>query len=111
MAYLETKDLTVGYHGKPLIEDIALHVQRGRIVTLIGPNGSGKSTLAKHINAILLPTQGKVLVGGMDTADESKLFDIRETAGMVFQNPDNQIVATVVEEDVAFAPENLKSRY
>ena len=90
-----------------VLEDVSLDIQPGEFVAVLGHNGSGKSTLAKHFNAILLPTQGKVLVGGMDTADESKLFDIRETAGMVFQNPDNQIVATVVEEDVAFAPENL----
>lgn len=89
------------------LDGVSLEIQTGSFVAVLGHNGSGKSTLAKHINAILLPTQGKVLVGGMDTADESKLFDIRETAGMVFQNPDNQIVATVVEEDVAFAPENL----
>ena len=89
------------------LDGVSLEIQTGSFVAVLGHNGSGKSTLAKHINAILLPTQGKVLVGGMDTADESKLFDIWETAGMVFQNPDNQIVATVVEEDVAFAPENL----
>ena len=105
--YLETKNLSVGYHGKPLIEDVSLCVQRGKIVTLIGPNGSGKSTLAKLFNAILLPTGGKVYVDGMDTADENNLLPVRATVGMVFQNPDNQIVANVVEDDVAFAPENL----
>ena len=76
-------------------------------MAVLGHNGSGKSTLAKHFNAILLPTGGKVYVDGMDTTDEEKLLDIRRTVGMVFQNPDNQIVANVVEEDVAFAPENL----
>ena len=79
----------------------------GTFVAVLGHNGSGKSTLAKHMNAILLPSGGKVYVNGMDTADEAKLLDIRRTVGMVFQNPDNQIVANVVEEDVAFAPENL----
>ena len=76
-------------------------------MAVLGHNGSGKSTLAKHLNAILLPSGGKVYVDGIDTADEDKLLDIRRTVGMVFQNPDNQIVANVVEEDVAFAPENL----
>ena len=76
-------------------------------MAILGHNGSGKSTFAKHLNAILLPTAGKVYVDGMDTTDEDKLLDIRRTVGMVFQNPDNQIVASVVEEDVAFAPENL----
>ena len=82
-------------------------VERGTFVAIIGHNGSGKSTLAKHFNAILLPMGGRVLVGGADTVDESLLLEIRRRVGMVFQNPDNQIVATVVEEDVAFAPENL----
>lgn len=89
------------------LDGVSLEIQRGSFVAVLGHNGSGKSTLAKHINAILAPTTGRVLVEGMDTADEKLIFDIRETAGMVFQNPDNQIVATVVEEDVAFAPENL----
>jgi energy-coupling factor transport system ATP-binding protein len=76
-------------------------------VAIIGHNGSGKSTLSKNLNAILLPSEGNILIDGLDTREESKLWDIRQTAGMVFQNPDNQIVATVVEEDVAFGPENL----
>ena len=84
-----------------------MSVEEGEFVAVLGHNGSGKSTLAKLFNAILLPTSGDVLVGGMNTRDENKLFNIRMTAGMVFQNPDNQIVATVVEEDVAFAPENM----
>ena len=86
---------------------VSLDIEKGSFVAVLGHNGSGKSTLAKHMNAILLPTGGKVWVGGMDTADEARLLDIRRTVGMVFQNPDNQIVANVVEEDVAFAPENL----
>ena len=86
---------------------VTLDIEEGSFVVVLGHNGSGKSTLAKHMNAILLPTGGKVYVDGMDTADEEKLLDIRRTVGMVFQNPDNQIVANVVEEDVAFAPENL----
>ena len=92
----------------PLVLDgVSLDIEAGTFVAVLGHNGSGKSTLAKHMNAILLPTGGKVYVDGMDTADEDKLLDIRRTVGMVFQNPDNQIVANVVEEDVAFAPENL----
>ena len=86
---------------------IDLEIAEGSFVAVLGHNGSGKSTLAKHMNAILTPPEGKVLVAGLDTADEEKLLDIRRTVGMVFQNPDNQIVANVVEDDVAFAPENL----
>ena len=86
---------------------IDLDIERGSFVAVLGHNGSGKSTLAKHLNAILLPCSGKVFIDGMDTADEAKLLDIRRRVGMVFQNPDNQIVANVVEDDVAFAPENL----
>ncbi len=89
------------------IDDVDLDVQKGDFIAILGHNGSGKSTLAKHINAILLPTEGTVWVKGMDTKDEDKLWDIRQSAGMVFQNPDNQIIATVVEEDVGFGPENL----
>ncbi|MBQ1375595.1 MAG: energy-coupling factor transporter ATPase [Clostridia bacterium] len=92
---------------KPVLDRINLTVEEGSFVTVLGHNGSGKSTLAKHLNAILTPTEGKVYVDGIDTADEEKLFELRQRVGMVFQNPDNQIVATVVEEDVAFAPENL----
>ena len=86
---------------------VNLEIAEGSFVAVLGHNGSGKSTLFKHMNAILLPTSGKVWVRDMDTADEDKLLDIRRTVGMVFQNPDNQIVASVVEDDVAFAPENL----
>ena len=92
----------------PLVLDgVSLDIQAGSFVAVLGHNGSGKSTLAKHLNAILLPSGGKVYVDGIDTMDEERLLDIRRTVGMVFQNPDNQIVANVVEEDVAFAPENL----
>ena len=111
-AILETKDLHFRYDDEegpsPVVLDgVDLQIEEGTFVAVLGHNGSGKSTLAKHMNAILLPSGGKVYVDGMDTADEDKLLDIRRTVGMVFQNPDNQIVANVVEEDVAFAPENL----
>ena len=89
------------------VDGASLKVEKGEFVAVLGANGCGKSTLAKHLNAILLPETGTVLVEEMDTKDEEKLFQIRQTVGMVFQNPDNQIVATVVEEDVAFALENL----
>ena len=90
-----------------VLAGVDLSIQEGTFVAVLGHNGSGKSTLAKHMNAILLPSGGKVYVDGIDTVDEDRLLDIRRTVGMVFQNPDNQIVANVVEEDVAFAPENL----
>ena len=89
------------------LDGVSTEVKRGEFVAVLGANGCGKSTLAKHFNAILLPESGKVYVEGMDTADDDKIYEIRQTVGMVFQNPDNQIVATVVEEDVAFALENL----
>lgn len=89
------------------LDGIDMGISSGEFIAVIGHNGSGKSTLAKHLNAILKPTRGTVTVKGMDTRDDSRLWDIRQAAGMVFQNPDNQIVATVVEEDVAFGPENL----
>ncbi len=106
---IETRELSFRYsEDSPLaLEDVTLSIEEGSFTAVLGHNGSGKSTLAKHFNAILLPSGGKVYVGGIDTADESRLFDIRKTAGMVFQNPDNQIVANVVEEDVAFACENM----
>ena len=109
MAILETRGLTFHYEedGGLALDGVDLSIEEGSFTAILGHNGSGKSTLAKHFNAILLPSGGKVYVDGMDTAAEEKLFDIRETAGMVFQNPDNQIVATVVEEDVAFACENM----
>ena len=90
-----------------VLEGVSLDVRPGEFVAVLGHNGSGKSTLAKHFNAILLPTSGTVFVDGIDTKEEDRLYDIRQTAGMVFQNPDNQLVATIVEEDVAFALENL----
>ena len=93
--------------GTVVFEDMNFTVEQGSFVAVLGGNGCGKSTLAKHFNSILLPCGGKVYVYGMDTADEDKLIQIRRTVGMVFQNPDNQIVANVVEEDVAFGPENL----
>lgn len=86
---------------------IDLDIAAGSFVAVLGHNGSGKSTLAKHMNAILVPDEGQVLIDGIDTADEDRVIDVRRTVGMVFQNPDNQIVANVVEDDVAFAPENL----
>ncbi|EQF29450.1 ABC transporter family protein [Clostridioides difficile CD160] len=89
------------------IDNLSLDVKKGEFVAIIGHNGSGKSTLSKNLNAILMPTEGNILIDGMDTKEEERLWDIRQTAGMVFQNPDNQIVATIVEEDVAFGPENL----
>lgn len=89
------------------LRGIDLEIEAGSFVAVLGHNGSGKSTLAKHMNAILTPTEGRVLIKGMDTADEDKTLDVRRCVGMVFQNPDNQIVANVVEDDVAFAPENL----
>ena len=109
---IETQQLTFAYTGAegvaPLVLDgVDLQIQDGSFVAVLGHNGCGKSTLAKHFNAILLPSGGKVYVDKMDTADEEETLDIRRTVGMVFQNPDNQIVASIVEEDVAFAPENL----
>ena len=93
--------------GVAVFEDMNLTVEEGSFVAILGSNGCGKSTLAKHFNSILLPCGGKVYVCGMDTADEDRLMAVRRNVGMVFQNPDNQIVANVVEEDVAFGPENL----
>ena len=90
-----------------ILDNINITIEQGSFTAVLGHNGSGKSTLAKHFNAILLPSGGKVYINGMDTADESKTFAIRSEAGMVFQNPDNQMVAAIVEDEVAFAPENL----
>ncbi|MCH5340575.1 MAG: energy-coupling factor transporter ATPase [Acetatifactor sp.] len=89
------------------VDKVSLDIAQGEFIAILGHNGSGKSTLAKHINAILNPTEGTVWVDGMDTSDEDKLWEIRQTAGMVFQNPDNQIIGQVVEEDVGFGPENM----
>ena len=111
---LQTENLTYSYpageeNEQPTLalNGVTLAIERGSFVVVLGHNGSGKSTLAKTFNAVLLPSGGKVYVEGMDTADEKLLLEIRRRVGMVFQNPDNQIVANVVEEDVAFAPENL----
>jgi len=93
--------------GVEALSGVDLEISKGEFVAVIGPNGSGKSTLAKHLNALLLPTEGRVFVAGRDTRDPELLWEVRRSAGMVFQNPDNQLVATVVEEDVAFGPENL----
>ena len=89
------------------VDHVSLDVEQGQFIAILGHNGSGKSTLAKHINAILKPTEGEMTVDGMSTSEEDNVWSVRQTAGMVFQNPDNQIVATIVEEDVAFGPENL----
>lgn len=114
MNIIECENVTFDYYntqtgqpGPPVLDGVSLDIKRGEFVAVLGHNGSGKSTLAKHFNAVLLPGGGVVRVNGVDTRDEDKLLDIRRTVGMVFQNPDNQIVATVVEEDVAFALENL----
>lgn len=113
---IQTVDLTYSYTeseepqshtSHTVLNQLSLTLERGKMTAIIGHNGSGKSTLAKHMNAICLPTGGKCYVNGMDTTDEALLFEIRRTVGMVFQNPDNQIIASVVDEDVAFAPENL----
>ena len=110
---IKTEDLHFSYPtpeegtAPVVLDGVSLDIAEGSFVAVLGHNGCGKSTLAKHFNAILLPSGGKVYVDGMDTCDEDKLLDIRRRVGMVFQNPDNQIVANVVEEDVAFAPENL----
>ena len=100
-------NVSFSYGKNPVLENIDLSVEKGEFLAVLGYNGSGKSTLAKLINGILVPSSGKVFVDGMDTSVENNLSEIRKKAGMVFQNPDNQIVATIVEEDVAFAPENL----
>lgn len=92
---------------KNAVDDVSLNIEEGEFVVIIGHNGSGKSTLAKHFNGIFYPTQGDVYIKGMNTKEDSFIWEIRQKAGMVFQNPDNQIVATIVEEDVAFGPENL----
>lgn len=96
-----------GRPAAPALDHVSLEIQEGSFTAILGPNGSGKSTLAKNLNALYLPSQGKVYVAGMDTENDALVWNIRQTAGMVFQNPDNQIVASVVEEDVAFGLENL----
>jgi len=108
---IQVKDVKFKYEGEedlpPVLDGTTIDIDEGSFVVILGHNGSGKSTLAKHLNGILVPNEGCVLVDGMDTRDETRLLDIRQTVGMVFQNPDNQMVASVVEDDVAFAPENL----
>ena len=114
---IETKNLSFIYREEDMesgeikeekvLKDINIEIEKGSFTAILGHNGSGKSTLAKHFNAILLPSGGKVYVKGMYTADENNIFNIRQSAGMVFQNPDNQMVAALVEDEVAFAPENL----
>jgi energy-coupling factor transport system ATP-binding protein len=110
---IECKNVTFKYDNgedtdiKLALDDVTLDVQKGEFLAILGRNGSGKSTIAKHMNSLLIPSKGKVFVDKLDTADEKNTWEIRKRAGMVFQNPDNQIVATIVEEDVAFGPENL----
>ena len=117
MGIVKTKDLTFEYIRRDeegnvegittAVDQVTLDIAQGEFIAILGHNGSGKSTLAKHVNAILNPTEGTVWVDGMDTSEEDKVWDIRRTAGMVFQNPDNQIIGQVVEEDVGFGPENM----
>ena len=104
---IENVSFSYGEGERNVLQDVSLEIARGSFVAVLGHNGSGKSTLAKCLNGILLPTAGKVYVNGIDTADEARILDVRRTVGLVFQNPDNQIVASDVEDDVAFAPENL----
>ncbi len=117
MNIVETRELTYDYtkHDeegnaagvKRAVDHVSLNVKQGEFIAILGHNGSGKSTLAKHINALLCPTEGSILVDGKDTRDEKNVWDVRQSAGMVFQNPDNQIIGQVVEEDVGFGPENM----
>ncbi|MGN0453291.1 MAG: energy-coupling factor transporter ATPase [Ruminococcus sp.] len=116
MDYIKAENLTFFYEGdedeqpnnvKKVLKNVNLNVKKGEFVAVIGHNGSGKSTLSKQLNAILLPTGGKVLIDGIDTSDEDRIYDVRRRVGLVLQNPDNQLVASIVEEDVAFGPENL----
>ena len=108
MNFIETKNLSFSYDNeKNVVKNINLNIEKGKHTAILGHNGSGKSTLAKLLCGVLLPTDGDVIVNGLNTKDEEHFYDIRKSCGMVFQNPDNQIVASVVEEDVAFAPENL----
>ena len=117
MDFLKTEELTFEYIRRDemgnvesinkAIDSLDINVKKGDFIAILGHNGSGKSTLAKHINAILLPTEGSIWVNGNDTKDSDKIWDVRQSAGMVFQNPDNQIIGSLVEEDVGFGPENL----
>ena len=117
MKFIEVKDLTIEFTridesgrevpGKTALDGISLDIEKGSFVAIVGMNGSGKSTLAKCFNGLLVPSAGRVIVGGFDTAEEEHIWDVRRRVGMVFQNPDNQIVSSIVEDDVAFGPENL----
>ena len=112
MAFIECRGLYHDYNAGMeneyrALDNVSLGVEKGEFVTILGTNGSGKSTLAKHFNALLQPTAGKCLVDGIDTSDEARLWDIRSRVGMVFQNPDNQIIAAIVEDDIGFGPENI----
>ena len=117
MGIVKAEDLTYEYiirddndnveNVKTAVDHVSLDIEAGQFIAILGHNGSGKSTFAKHINALLNPTEGTIWVDGIDTKEEERLWDIRQTAGMVFQNPDNQIIGTIVEEDVGFGPENL----
>ena len=110
-SFIDVKNLIYEYKNidsiRRAVNNLNIQIQKGRFIVVLGHNGSGKSTFAKHLNAIFTPTSGTVLIDGLDTNDDSKVFEIRQKCGMVFQNPDNQIVATVVEDDVAFGPENM----
>ena len=116
MDYISVQNVTFQYESqgdaetvskKQVLKEISFDIKKGEFVAILGHNGSGKSTIAKHLNAMLLPSSGKVFIDGMDTADEKHTYDIRRKVGLVLQNPDNQLVASIVEEDVAFGPENL----
>lgn len=109
MSFINFNDVTFKYEDneEPTIKNLSLNIDEGEFIAVLGHNGSGKSTFAKLINGLLTPTQGKVSVSGIDTADEKRRFELLQQVGMIFQNPDNQIVASIVEEDVAFGPENL----
>ena len=117
MKFIEVKDLKIEFTnidesgkevpGKVALDGISLDIEKGSFVAIVGMNGSGKSTLAKCFNGLLVPSAGRVIVGGFDTAEEEHIWDVRRRVGMVFQNPDNQIVSSIVEDDVAFGPENL----
>ena len=116
MDYISVQNVTFQYESQnesgtvtknPVLNDISFYIKKGEFVAILGHNGSGKSTVAKHLNAMLLPASGKVFIDGLDTSDEKVTYDIRRKVGLVLQNPDNQLVASIVEEDVAFGPENL----
>lgn len=108
MSYIKTENLTYEYtKGVKALKNVDIGINKGEYVAIIGHNGSGKSTLAKLFNGLLQPTSGKVFINGTDTSDKQKLFDVRKTVGVIFQNPDNQLVASIVEDDLAFGPENL----